>query len=125
MSRAGQTYYYHTNPLGNVSHITDSNSDVVEWYSYDAFGGAEIRDSANRGLSESSIGNRYMYTGREWDGETGLYYYRARYYDPETGRFIQRDPQGYRDGMNLYTYVGNNPVNYTDPEGTEDHLDYR
>lgn len=41
----------------------------------------------------------------------------ARYYDPETGRFISPDPSGYQDGPNLYAYVGNNPLNYTDPWG--------
>jgi RHS repeat-associated protein len=119
MNRGGQTYYYHSNPLGNVGLITDSNGDRVEWYSYDVYGNVTIHNISGGVLPVSGIGNRFMYTGREWDAETGLYYYRARYYDPVTGRFIQRDPQGYRDGMNLYTYVGNNPVNYTDPEGTK------
>ncbi|MDX9715704.1 MAG: RHS repeat-associated core domain-containing protein [Dissulfurispiraceae bacterium] len=50
--------------------------------------------------------------------ETGLYYYRARYYDANTGRFISKDPIGFSAGdVNLYRYVGNNPVNWTDPEG--------
>lgn len=57
------------------------------------------------------------YTGREWDRETGLYYYRARYYDPNEGRFISRDPIGFVDGTNLYSYVEQNPVNSTDPTG--------
>lgn len=49
--------------------------------------------------------------------QTGFYYYRARYYDPKIGRFISEDPLGYVEGPNLYEYVHNNPVNYTDPEG--------
>jgi RHS repeat-associated protein len=58
----------------------------------------------------------YGYTGREPDA-SGLVYYRARYYDPSVGRFTQRDPVGYLDGLNRYAYVGNNPVNFTDPNG--------
>jgi RHS repeat-associated protein len=63
------------------------------------------------------IGNPYMFTGRRFDLETGLYYYRARYYNPQIGRFLQTDPIGYSDGINWYNYCSNNPVNGTDPSG--------
>jgi RHS repeat-associated protein len=66
----------------------------------------------------SSVGNPYMFTGRNYDSETGLYYYRARYYSPYIGRFLQTDPIGYEDGLNLYTYVQNNPIIAIDPMGT-------
>ena len=62
--------------------------------------------------SPELIGNPYMFTGRRFDLETGLYYYRARYYNPQIGRFLQTDPIGYD-----YAYCGNNPIGFVDPSG--------
>jgi RHS repeat-associated protein len=59
-----------------------------------------------------------LYTGRESDNGTGLYYYRARYYDATIGTFVGRDPIGYRGGINLYEYCGDDPLDGTDPYGT-------
>jgi RHS repeat-associated protein len=65
-----------------------------------------------------ALSPRFAYTGREWDGEIGLYFYRARYYDPMIGRFIGEDPVGFMAGdRNLYRYVRNSPTNFTDPFG--------
>ncbi|MEM7595895.1 MAG: RHS repeat-associated core domain-containing protein, partial [Cyanobacteria bacterium P01_A01_bin.83] len=62
----------------------------------------------------------FGYTGREFDSETGNYYYRARYYDSDTGLFISTDPIGFAAGdSNLYRYVGNSPLIYTDPYGED------
>ncbi|MDH4236669.1 MAG: RHS repeat-associated core domain-containing protein [Nitrospira sp.] len=59
----------------------------------------------------------YTYTGREFDAESGLYYYRARYYDPTMGRFLSEDPIASTGGLNLYAYVGNDPLNWIDLSG--------
>jgi len=117
MTRGGSTYYYHLDGLGSVKEITDSIGSTVEKYKYDVYGQPAIFDGAGNSLTESAIGNSYMFTGRRYDSETGLYYYRARYYDPIKGRFTTRDPVGYLGGINLYSYVSNSPLNFTDPLG--------
>jgi RHS repeat-associated protein len=81
---------------------------MVEGIGYDSFGN-----------STGSLLTRYTYTGREFDSDTGLYYYRARWYEPQVGRFISEDPIGFDGGMNWYSYVENDPVNYDDPSGLQ------
>ena len=59
--------------------------------------------------------NHYKFTSREYDDDSGLYYYRARYYDAGISRFLSKDSLIFND--NLYAYVENNPIKYTDPSG--------
>ena len=61
---------------------------------------------------------RFQYTGQTWLPELGMYYFKARIYSPTLGRFLQPDPIGYGDGMNMYAYVGGDPINASDPSGT-------
>ncbi|MHB9069028.1 MAG: RHS repeat-associated core domain-containing protein [Sedimentisphaerales bacterium] len=110
-------YYYHYDGLGSVVALSNNDGEIVERYSYDVFGTATIRDAGGSVISVSSVANSYMFTGREYDSETGNYCYRARYYKPSIGRFLQTDPIGYSDGMNIYAYCGNNPIMFTDATG--------
>jgi len=105
----GAVSYYLTDHLGSVVQATDSAGQVTLTRQYDAYGNL---------LAGSSVSG-YAFTGREWDGETSLYYYRARYYDPKIGRFISEDPIGFGGGINFYAYVENNPVSRLDPFGLD------
>jgi len=116
MQRGAMAYYYHHNALGSVIALTDANANLTERYEYDAYGTPDFLDANYNPLPYTST-NPYLFTGRRWDNETQLYYYRARYYNPKLGRFMQRDPLGYVDGMNMMEYVGGNVVNWVDPFG--------
>lgn len=115
--RGDDKYYFHKNRMGNTVAITDRSGNVVERYSYDAFGAPQIMAPNGEERATSIIGNEILFTGREYDSETGLYYYRARTMNPALGRFQQMDPIEYEDGLNMYAYVYNNPANYIDPTG--------
>ncbi len=112
MTSPAVTSYYHFDALGSVVALTNASGNTVEVYEYDVYGRV--------GATDANHPNRIMFTGREYDKETGLYYYRARHYNPQIGRFLQADPVGYRAGMNLYRYCSNQPVNRTDPYGWDD-----
>ena len=113
LMQAGNSYYYISDQLGSTIALADSSGSVIEEYSYDSYG---------KSSDISSLGNPYMFTGRRLDDETGLYYYRMRHYNTDFGRFMQRDPIGYGDSMNLYEYVRSNPLRWTDPSGTKIHV---
>jgi RHS repeat-associated protein len=115
-------YYVHTNSIGSVTAITDQGGNLVERVSYDTFGMPTFTDYQTDPenptvVSNSLIGNDILFQGRRYDEEINLYYYRARYYDPIMGRFLQTDPAGYKDSMNLYQAFNMNGVNYLDPFG--------
>lgn len=100
--------------LGSSLALSDSTGALQTQYSYDAFG------SSNSAGTASS--NSAQYTGRENDA-TGLQFNRARYYSPSLQRFISEDPIGMAGGINLYAYVGNDPISFSDPFG-HDKIDW-
>jgi len=111
--------YYHQDVLGNVTALTDTTGLVVEKYAYDIYGAPVIHAPVGGLRANSMFGNPYLFTGRVWVAGIGLYDYRNRYYSPEIGRWLSRDPIGEKGGINLYRYVDNSPVNFSDPTGLE------
>ncbi len=110
VSSTGTVAWYLTDRLGSVRNLTDNSGVVQDTITYDGYGNATETNAAS--------GDRYKFTGRELDSETGLQYNRARYYDPASGRWTSQDPLGFEAGdENLYRYVANNPLDNIDPSG--------
>ena len=113
------TYYYDKNPRGDVIGILDNSGNTVVKYTYDAYGNCTRGYTTNTDLADS---NPIRYRSYYYDKDTGLYYLNARYYNPEWRRFISPDDTAYLDiesanGLNLYAYCGNDPINRYDPSG--------
>ena len=111
----GKISYYRNDEKNSVTEILDETGKVQASIQYDEYG--VILNPEVVGTN----GNIFAYTGHVYDESTGLYYAKARYYDAKIGRFISEDSyrgeQGESTSLNLYAYVMNNPIKYTDPSG--------
>jgi RHS repeat-associated protein len=113
VAAGGTTAWYLRDNINSVRQVVSPTGTVLNAVTYDSFG--NILNETN-----PAAGDRFKYTGREYDAELGIYYYRARYYDPATGRFLGEDPKGFDAGdANFYRYVGNQPTGRIDPSGMD------
>ena len=114
------TYYFRRNLQGDVVGIYDTSGNFKVKYLYDAWGNCTVAsETTDLALAKA---NPIRYRGYYYDEDTGLYFLNARYYSPEWRRFISPDDTAYLDsetpnGLNLYSYCGNDPVNFADPSG--------
>lgn len=121
-------YFYHADQLGSTGYVTDANGDLYEHIEYFPFGETWVEEASNTQRTP------YLFTAKELDEETGLYYYGARYYDPRTSVWQSPDPilekyiasdlddavnEGVFNSRNLglFSYSYNNPLTFRDPDG--------
>jgi len=109
VNQSRAVYYYLYDGQGNVTALLDGVGNVVQTYQYDPFG---VQMAAS-----GSVNQPMRFSTKPYDENTGLYFYGYRFYNPALGRWMTRDPLGEEVGINLYGFVGNNPVNFIDPLG--------
>jgi RHS repeat-associated protein len=114
MIKPGESvYYYHNDHLGTPQVLTDDTGTIAWKAVYTPFGEAVA--------SIQTVENPFRFPGQYYDPETGLHYNYFRYYNPQTGRYITPDPIGLEGGINLFSYVENNLINWVDPIGLTEY----
>lgn len=122
-----EVYHYIKNIQNDIIGILDSNYNVIVKYNYDSWGNIlSILDNDGNDISDNltHVGNvnPFRYRSYYYDAETNLYYLNSRYYNPTWGRFLSPDGGvsaiGKINGYNLYQYSLNNPINFSDSNGT-------
>lgn len=107
------------NHLGSASLELDFEGAVISYEEFYPYGST----SYQAGLSAAEVSlKRYRFTGKERDEETGLSYHSARYYSPWLSRWINCDPTGVMDGVNVYQYSHCNPQFFVDPNGKQNQV---
>jgi len=112
-SGATSRYWYEVDGRGNVVALTDINGKVVDRYAYDSWGELTSNDA-----TDEMVPQQLRYAGYWYDEKLSWYWLSVRYYDPEIERFLQPDPSE-QDGVRTYAYVGDNPIDATDPSGLD------
>lgn len=108
----GRTFAPLYDLYGNVACLIALDDRTQETYRYDAFGNSTLFSTAT-----TTFQNPWTFSSKRLDEESGHIYYGRRYYDPLSGRWLTPDPIGFQDGMNLYAFVHNNPLNTIDLYG--------
>ena len=122
-------YYYHPDHLGSSSYVTDLDGEIFQHLEYFPFGETWVEEHSNTQRTP------YLFTSKELDEETGLFYFGARYYDPRTSvwqspdpilsEYLTREPFGEENSvfqpitLSIYAYGGLNPLKFIDPDGRE------
>jgi RHS repeat-associated protein len=112
---SGSSTFYTFDVQGSTAQRLDLNGNVLGSYCFDAYGTRYSTDNSSDPYT--GFGAQHSYYR---DAETGLSLLGHRYYDPGQGRFLNRDPIGYGGGLNLYAYTRNRPLQFIDPNGTQE-----